>query len=435
MNGSGGFRFHTNLALHTLIYNRRQYTALFLVCLTGMAIMLSSVFITDGMLAAVYEKSRIYYGSDLVFLGGYFRKTIGDEDKKIELLKKLVPEGTKFSKRIEYDGTDASFFFEGASVKQRMFKGVDFDSETDILSKLNFAEGGPYANSEHNSVIISDSVARRLGAKVGDMLILQNKTDDNYINTIEFVVSGIFIDSSLFGMYTSYMDIIALRKLIDRGDDYVNRICMRFPDGEMNQSQLVKLHSELSKSFNMHPLSDDKNDFYKAIRHLHEGEPLYGIISLSSNIKDLQVLIDAMRAVVALVIIVLMTIMSVGIGSAYRIIVIKRTTEIGTYRAVGMTPKGVRNVFMTEAIYLLLAGFLAALLVSAGFVQVLKLFDFSFIPAFDIFLVNSHLLPSINIVKFIAMFLIVGVTTILSMLFTIRNVVRMSPVKALATTT
>ncbi len=425
--------FFSNLALHTLINNRRQYISLFTVCVVGIAIMLSAVWITDGMLKAVEDKARIYYGGDLVFMGGINEENMENSPEKMEVIKSLVPDDMVLSYRIEYDARRTQIFFEGTGIRQRMFKGVDFDDEYQLLSRMNFIEGGVKTVPEHNSMIISEPIARQLGVKAGDSVILQVKTDKGYMNTLDMYISGIFVDSSLFGMYTAYLDIKALRFLSGRSEDFVNRICMYQPSRPLSNLTVYKLQKELEKHFFMYPLSDSKLDFAHAAEK--QENQMYALITLDANIKDLQMLIDALKAVVLLIIVILVSIISVGMGSTYRITVMKRITEIGTYRAIGMKPAGVRNVFLVESLYLLVLGFFAAVLLTLGITWILSLFDFSFIPAFDIFLENSHLCSKIRIFKSLGLFLIIAVTTILSMLFTIRNVVHISPVSALATTT
>lgn len=425
--------FFSNLALHTLINNRRQYVSLFTVCVVGIAIMLSAVWITDGMLKAVEDKARIYYGGDLVFMGGINEENMENSPEKMEVIKSLVPDDMVLSYRIEYDARRTQIFFEGTGIRQRMFKGVDFDDEYQLLSRMNFIEGGVKTVPEHNSMIISEPIARQLGVKAGDSVILQVKTDKGYMNTLDMYISGIFVDSSLFGMYTAYLDIKALRFLSGRSEDFVNRICMYQPSRPLSNLTVYKLQKELEKHFFMYPLSDSKLDFAHAAEK--QENQMYALITLDANIKDLQMLIDALKAVVLLIIVILVSIISVGMGSTYRITVMKRITEIGTYRAIGMKPAGVRNVFLVESLYLLVLGFFAAVLLTLGITWILSLFDFSFIPAFDIFLENSHLCSKIRIFKSLGLFLIIAVTTILSMLFTIRNVVHISPVSALATTT
>ena len=425
--------FYSNLALHTLVNNRRQYVSLFAVCVVGIAIMLSAVWVTDGMLKAVEDKARIYYGGDLVFMGGINEENMENSSEKMTVIQSFVPDNALLSYRIEYDARRTQIFFEGTGVRQRMLKGVDFDKEYNLLSHLNFIEGKVETVPKHNNMIISEAIARKLGVKVGDCVILQVKTDKGYLNTLDMYISGIFVDSSLFGMYTAYLDIRALRFLSGRSDDFVNRICIYYPYGNFAQRDVLRLQKQLEESFFMYPLTDSKLEFAHASEK--QDSQMYALITLDANIKDLQMLIDALKAVVLLVVVGLVAIIAVGMGSTYRITVMKRITEIGTYRAIGMKPSGVRNVFFVEALYLLVAGFLAGLVLTCGITGLLSLFDFSFIPAFDIFLIEGKLRPCAEIVKSLLLFLIIAVTTILSLLFTIRNVVHISPVSALATTT
>ncbi|MBQ1727373.1 MAG: FtsX-like permease family protein, partial [Treponema sp.] len=161
---------------------------------------------------------------------------------------------------------------------------------------------------------------------------------------------------------------------------------------------------------------------------------VYALITLDANIKDLQMVIKALSFVTLLITVILVSIIAVGIGSTYRVIVMKRITEIGIYRAIGMKSSGVKKVFLFETFFLLLAGFICgvifALLISLG----VSYLNLSVIPAFDIFLTAGRLIPKIEPVKWLLLLGVIAVTTILSVLFTIRNVVHISPVNAFATT-
>ncbi len=427
--------FYSRLALKTLLYSKKQYVSLFTVCTVGSAIMLMVVFSTDGMLKSIRDKSLIYYGGDLVFRGGReMTSSIPDIDEKIATLRSLIPQEAEFYKRIDCDATTSSLLFEGLETRLWQFRGVDFTSEERLLSGLDITSGGIEELPGRNGILISEFLADKLSAKVGDLLTLQTTTEEGYLNTENVIIEGIFCDSSVFGTYTAYVDIQALEAFIDRGDNYVNRVCVYFPNRDFGKKDIVNLHKRLEAIYNMFPLTDDKDDFRNAIRDWDGSEDLYGLIPLDSNIKDLQFIIDALKAVVSLIILILLVIICVGMGSTYRIIVMKRTTEIGTFRALGMKHLGVRMVFLTEAFYLLVLGFLVGLVLALLGCHGLSCLNLSFVSAFEIFLTKSHLIPSIHIVKSLSLFLIVVVTTILATLFTIRNAVHISPVGALATT-
>ena len=431
------FVFFSNMALHTLVYNRKQYVSLFLVCTMGVLIMLSASFVSDGMLRAVHKKAKVYYGGDLMLMGGNKdTRHLGDIPLLCSRLQEIVGDDVRFFSRIDLDATESQFFYEGMSVRLRMFKGVDFDDEAELFASFDFQEGSAASSPEHDTVLLSAYIARRLGVHAGDKVTLMMITEDsNFTNTMELRIGGIFADTSLFGAYTAYLDIQAMRTVGDYAPDHVNRLCMYYQRKEPGRKEALAVQEGLEKYYRLCPLTDDKHDVYEALRNYAvEDGILYGLVTLDANIKNLKLLIEAMTAVVFLVIAVLVIIISVGMGSTFRIIVMKRVTEIGTYRALGMKPTGVKLLFLTESFYLLVAGFIAGLLCALGISTLFSLIDFSFIPSFSIFLEGNHLLPSYKIAKSLLLFCIILVTTGLSMLFTIRHVVHISPVGAIATT-
>ncbi len=426
--------FYIKLALASLFNNRRQYSSLFLVCVVGVTIMISAVTITDGMLRSVRQKARQYYGGDLQFMGGNYSFDITNASEIIKTLEPYTSDDAIFYSRFEYDAHNSSFYYEGERVRQRIFKGVDFKSEENLFAQFTFVEGGVESVPERNTAVISKPIAEKLGVHAGDKITVQVYTIYGYTNTMNLIVTGIFQDSSLFGMYTSYIDIQALRKVTGYPENYTNRICIYYKNGAPSREHIQQFHKRISGIYNMFELTDDKSLFYNALYDSNTQKPLYALIPLDANLKDLQVLIEAIQSVIILIIVILMAIISVGIGSTYRVIVMKRITEIGIYRALGMKPVGVRHLFLDETFFLLLAGFFTGIAFAAIITTVLSKFNFSFIPAFDIFLTSGHLIPFVKIEKLLGLLGIISVTTLLSVLFTIRNAVHISPVGAFAAT-
>ena len=67
------------------------------------------------------------------------------------------------------------------------------------------------------------------------------------LDTFQLEIKGIFQDSSVFGMYTSYMDFDFLKKAYNRPADYANRFCVFFEKRNINQKKLHDFHADLSK--------------------------------------------------------------------------------------------------------------------------------------------------------------------------------------------
>lgn len=431
---------YLNFAVKSLVNRARQYRSLFAVSAIGVCIMLSVLMITDGMLDSMAEKMRQYYGGDFMILGGvkyvdenYSEYTIENSQRMLDALKEILPKNVEISVRNTQTNGDKSFFFEGTGVKQRTFHGVDFEKERSLFQKFTFVEGDAEPRADHDGVVISLPVARKLGVHAGDEVTLFFE-EDGLKNTIMLVVTGIFQDSSVFGMYTSYMDYNAALKILSfDGINVIDKICVYYENGSPSAAEIRRVQHELEKRFKMLPLSDDKEKW-----HDYDKEPdeeIYGLIPLSANISELQMLSSALYAIVALIVAMLVLIISVGISSTFRVIVMKRAVESGTFRALGMKPSGLMMLYFTEVFVLLLSGCAIGFVFSLVVVKIVSAFNLSFISGFDLFLTGGCLAPRLYGVKAIFLAAVIFVTTLGAVLFTLRKLIHISPVGALSTVT
>lgn len=424
---------YVKFAANSLISRAKQYKSLFAVCAVGVCVMLSVLMITDGMLRSMNEKARQYYGGDFQILGGYHLNHPSSEDEKVlEALSKVVPSSATVSSRYTYDARNESYYFEGQSVRQRVIQGVDFNKEEPLFSKFTFVEGSAQNAEQGSSVLLSYPIASKLGVHIGDTVTLFISTNEGYKNTIELVVRGIFQDSSIFGMYTSYVDINSLMTALNNQELYTNRICIYYTDRTPSMSELKRVHSELSEYIEMSPLSENKGDFYDAIKHCDDA--LYGLIPLDANVSDLHLLVQALHGIVFAIVVMLVIIISVGISSTFRVIVMKRTVESGTFRALGMNPSGLMLMYFTEVLLLLLSGCVLGFIGSLIITHIASGFNLSFISGFDMFLTGGCLAPVLNPAGVIFLTGIILVTTLGAVLFTLRKLVHISPVGALTAT-
>lgn len=422
------------LSVRSLLLRWRQYISLFFVCAVGAGVSLFSFFLTGGMLASLSMKAEIYYGGSYQFLGGKNNLAFYDCREFIEKLSKVFPAGTIISPRFDFDADSALFYYEGVEVHQRVIKGVDFDREKILFSKFNYLQGSADGIAGTNGVLISEKVASMLEVSAGDSIKFMLKTDSGYINTVQLVVKGIFRDSSVFGTYTSYVDIDFLRKAYCVPEFYANRIGIFFPDSVPAAKDALKYQALLEKEFNMYRLVDDKYDFYDSLLSGKFSEPIYAFIVLDANMEDLGVIIDAMKIISSFIIIFLVIIIVVGISSTYRVIIMKRINEIGIYKAVGMERSSVILLLLSEAVVLLASGCAGGLVICSLLEFAVRQFNFSFIPAFDIFLTDGHIVPVPTFGSAMLIFMIIIFATVSAVLFSLRAAIRITPVQALTVT-
>ena len=417
------------MGIRSLIYRHKQYISLFLVCLFGVGVSLFCLYSVNGMFYALEDKARIYYGGDLRFIGGYgMDQPVSNVDK----LKPIFPENTVIAERYDFTADYAAFYFEGTGVRQRVIKGVDFNKEKKLFSNFNYTEGSAEDMYGTNGILLSEPIAKMLEVHVGDEITFMLRNIDSQINTLPLIVKGIFRDSSLFGMYTSYMDFGVLCDAYGYPKWNCNNICIMLPDGSPTKKQIDMYQQKLSEVFNMYHLVEDKQEYYDNCLFI-ENQP-YALIKLSANLQDIKILIDAMKAIVTFVIIMLLIIIVTGVSSTFRVIAMKRINEIGIYKAIGMKRTKIYGMLLTETLLLIITGCIFGYLFSCILVKVIGLFNFSFIPAFDIFLVNGRIKGIISFVYFLGMSAAVIVTTLIAVMFSVKKSVSVTPCEALAVT-
>lgn len=429
-------RTEIQIASRTIGNNFSRYYSLFLLCLFSFAIALSSLALMNGMLQSIKDKANVYYGGDFQFIGGNGSLNIYNTSELVSILKESLPDYISIRPRIDF-GVDFNklLFFQGESLSFRILKGFDFKINSDLFQYFNLVSGTFEGIEQDNGILISLAIADKLQLKVGDSITFYFENFNRNIDTSSAIVKGIFLDTSLFGMYSVYMDFENLRKMVQAPEDYSNRISLFFPENKkMSTKDIKKIQENLIKSFgaeHIHPMTNDKDDFYDAL-YKTKIKPYYALIPLDANLKDLRQIIEAMKIIIYGLSALLVIIVMIGMSSTYRVIIAKRVREIGIYVSQGFSNFRISFIFLSEVAFILLFGFLFGHLSAFGISSIVKKINFSNIPAFDLFLSNGSLMAEFNIIHTAIIFLSVFVTTLLSVLFTIQRSIKIDPAKALA---
>lgn len=424
---------YSSIAIRSLKYEPKRYFLLFIAASLGIALAIVAFGLMNGMMNALHNKARIYYGGDMMLL----QNTNGSIAfyNTTETINKLEPyfnsKDILLSSRIDVDLDEMYFIYEGVSIKQRKLKGVDFSKEEILFDTISFVEGNAKNLKNSNGVLISIALAELLNVHVGDNITLLFKTTNNFTNTANLIVKGIFQDSSIFGANVSYLDIDFLRSIRKYPTDYSISIGLFSKDGTTSSLNPIVIQNDLKSFFDMNPIVQDKNDF---IKNLHKTKGKTALITLDANMQDIAFLILALRIIIYIVIAILIIIIAIGIGSTYKVIAVKRTKEIGMYMALGLSSNGIINLFLIEVFYFMLLAFVCSIFIMLIMVSIISSIDFTKIPAFDIFLMNGKLLVQPNIFQIFMILGIVIETTMILVYFTIRKCVNINPVEALSVT-
>ncbi len=425
--------YQIKLGFRSLLYRKKQYISLFLICMFGVGVSLFCLFLSRGMLRSLNEKAEIYYGGDFCVMSNHpWYRFFPEYEKNVEKIRSLLPSDAVVSVRYDCDAQNrTSLFYEGEEVRQRVIKGVNFNDEKALFSKLNFLAGDFDIESGSNGILISEPMANKLNIFVGDEMILYLRTLKGYINTVPVVVKGIFQDSSVFGRFTTYMDFEFIRKAFGYKPDFSNRICVEFPKRNgLTQKDFLEFQSIFEKNFEMFPLVDDKNTFYFGAGEY--SKYTLAIIPLKANLNDVKILKSAMTAIITLIIILLVIIIVAGIGSTYRVIVMKRINEIGVYMAIGMKKRDIMKSLLFESLFLLLSGCIAGFIFAGFLCKIFASIKFTFIPSFSIFLTKGYLHPVIDGTGLLYLMISVIFVTLIAVYYSVKKCVNIMPCNAIS---
>ena len=380
------------IALRNLFRQKARYRVLGIAIAFGCAIITIVYGAMGGMRQSLEEKAKIYYGGDFSILGNVKNADLVVENPQevMNALESLPGKPVRVSPRIDYR-SNVFLSFGGNSVHLRMVTGITWDREERNFRSFNYVAGGSQRMSGSNGILISAPVAKMLGARVGDDLLLLVDTKTGQRNTATLVLRGIYRDSSLFGYYTSYMDIDVLRNAVRADPVSVSYIGGYFQgDGRMN-FPLRKIQAALEKKLPIFPLVAAKSDL-NALRDSSTWTGVkYSLIGLDAHISQIIQVVEVMTLLLLALACLLMGTVVLGVVNTYRVIVFERTKEIGTMRAIGMQRPVVVRLFLFEAGLLAVAASSLGVAFGIGVLGLLSAVDLSWLPGFDVFLSNGRI--------------------------------------------
>ena len=380
------------IALRNLVRQKARYRILGLAIAFGCAVITIVYGALGGMRQSLEEKAKIYYGGDFSILGNVKNSDleIADPQEVIDALEALPGRPVRASPRIDYR-TNVFLSFGGDSVHLRMVTGVAWDREERNFRTFNYVAGGPAGMKGSNGILISAPVAKMLRARIGDDLLLLVDTTTGQRNSASLTLRGIYKDSSLFGYYTSYMDIDYLRQAILAAPGSATYVGGYYQRNEKAAFPLKRIQASLERTLPMFPLFAVKTELY-ATRDASDWKGVkYSLIGLDSHIAQINQVVEVITLLLFALACLLMGTVVLGVVNTYRVVVFERTKEIGTMRAMGMQRPIVVRLFLLEAGMLAVVASILGVAIGIGILSLLSTIDLSWLPGFDVFLSNGRI--------------------------------------------
>lgn len=223
--------------------------------------------------------------------------------------------------------------------------------------RLRSKQQYPYLHS--GEIILPEKIAKGMGIKIGDSVVLVATNKDGSVNGMQFKVAGII--QSIIGPQgkDGYITLADARKLLRIKKSEVSEIVVRVK----NFSKLKKVAKQLRAQ-----LDQFKNKKGKPVFELHTWAQL-------SPFTNIAAMIDLMTVTVKIIMIaiVLISVLNVMLMSVY-----ERIREIGTLAAMGTTPLKILLLFVTEGLCLGILGAIIGNVLGLGLLWFLRVKQVTF---------------------------------------------------------
>jgi ABC-type lipoprotein release transport system permease subunit len=223
-----------------------------------------------------------------------------------------------------------------------MAAAVDPEADAKVFATAGDVTGGSWLSPAANhEVVVGASLAKELGLKVGDGLLVSARTVYDNENADEFRIVGLIGgDASLSSTAAVYLSWADARAFLGES--------LPVTEIDSASSRQVSLDAELSESAS-------------AAKAVGAALPSLRADPVGEFAKDYLALRQSKQKGSYLLIVMILLIAAVGIVNTILMSVYSRVREIGVLRAYGMTPRDIKALFVREGLILGAVGSLAGL--------------------------------------------------------------------------
>lgn len=274
----------------------------------------------------------------------------------LKLERGLVqPEIAAYSPRIKFGGLFSNFT-ETTNIR---LNGVYPDKEFKVVPLLTSRVIEGNKSLEKGEIWIPELLAKGMGVKVADPVVIVATNKDGSVNGKQFKVSGILESATGPGGRDGYIHLEDAVETLRMTEMEFSEIALRLKDFDRLHPFVQQLQGLLSR---------EVNKMGKPIFEVHSWEQLSPFYNIARMIDMMTFFIRLM-----LIAIVLISVMNVMIMAVY-----ERIREIGTISAIGTLPGKILSLFVIEGFSLGVLGTLVGNAIGAALIFVLNLTQFRF---------------------------------------------------------
>jgi len=314
-----------------------------------------------------------------------------------------------FSPRIKF-GAMLSNYAQTTTVR---LNGVDPEKARQVVPLLSSRVKGAVRGDtllKKGEILLPETVARGMGIKTGDTVVVVANNKDGSVNGMTFEVAGVVESLMGPGGRDGYLHIEEAAALLRMEAPEISEVAVRIKNFEQVPAVEERLRTSLGA------ITNKQNTPLFEIHSWDRLTPFYNVVRMID--------IMTLGIKVILIAVVLISVLNVMMMSVY-----ERVREIGTLAAMGTRPGQIMALFVAEGFCLGLAGAFAGAAVGLGALRVLRMtgVDVAFGGANQVF----TLAPAVEPGEVISACLTVLGVSILAGLQPAAKAARLEPVDAL----
>jgi ABC-type transport system, involved in lipoprotein release, permease component len=409
---------------------------------------------TGGLLKTTKENLSHLFGGH-IYISGSIVSPLGSELPMIQdsfAAEEAIKAISDRVASVQYRSKTTGTLYFGNKEQTQKLEGVDFAAEQSFRTNIDISKGSLADIDKPGSLILPEATAKKLGVEIGETLLYRASTVTGQQNIGEFTLIATTTSSSVMVMDTGYTSKAYLNTLIGLDEGDYQSINIFLKDVAEVQTVADRLYSNLASNAPVSPrISADStssprnmsamrsslmgmNQIVQVAKEEQWKGTKFSVTTIEDLMSPILSLLSIIQAVAFLVFIILLVIIMVGIMNSYRMVMIERTEEIGTMRALGVQKSGIRTIFFTEALSEAVlgtaSGFVLALLIGG----ILSLINFGSGSFLSLFLARGHFVLQFSIPEALKNMLIICVMSIMAVYLPARSAANLEPAQALRAT-
>lgn len=323
---------------------------------------------TGGLSYNIKLNNSAKYQGHIYIQGNYIEK---DSSEKV-ILEAIEESGINTQSIARKNSIKANLIGNSRTISQEII-GIDYTGQ------LNIVQG---ESGGDKTIIMSESLSIKLDVAIGEYVTISTTTDTGQVNVEDFVLTALLKDE-MDGEYFAYISLNDSNRLLDIEMDEYQSFNIYLESMEEMGAASNKLYTILKEKLNIYSLKErrkadsEKRSAVSGIKprgyrggrvgnlNKRGNQDTFIISTLEDHLVNVLDIVELMKNISKGIFIVLTLITMVGVSNTFRMIILERTSEIGTIRAVGMKKKNVLQLFQLEALFTSVIGVFTGIVIGA----------------------------------------------------------------------